>query len=229
MTKVAEFREEATHCLIRMDDGKANALSFDMLAQLEKALDQAEQAGKVVVICGRPGKFSAGFDLSVMNQGGDAMLQLLQSGADLSRRLIEFNTPVILGVSGHALAMGALLLLSADYRIGIHGNYKIGLNEVAIGMTLPWFGVELARHRLATSHLDRAVGLAQVYDAEGAVTAGYLDEAVAEDQLLTRAESLAEQLSALDMTAHRQTKERIRAGLTTALDNAMAREFDAST
>lgn len=226
MTNLARFREDDSHCLIQMDDGKANALSFDMLDQLEKALDQAEQAGKVVVICGRPGKFSAGFDLSVMNQGGDAMLQLLQSGASLSRRLIDFSTPVILGVSGHALAMGALLLLSADYRIGVHGNYKIGLNEVAIGMTLPWFGVELARHRLAKTHFNKAVGLAQVYDAEGAVTAGYLDEAVVEDQLLSRATSLAEQLSALDMTAHRETKARVRDGLTRSLDAAMAREFE---
>ena len=226
MTNLAEFREDESYCLIRMDDGKANALSFEMLAQLEKALDQAAQAGKVVIICGRPGKFSAGFDLSVMNQGGEAMLQLLQSGASLSRRLIDFDTPVILGVSGHALAMGALLLLSADYRIGIHGSYKIGLNEVAIGMTLPWFGVELARHRLAKTHLNKAVGLAQVYDAEAAVTAGYLDEAVAEDQLMSRATSLAEQLSALDMTAHRQTKARVRDPLTASLDAATAREFE---
>lgn len=226
MTNLAEFREDESYCLIRMDDGKANALSFEMLAQLEKALDQAAQAGKVVIICGRPGKFSAGFDLSVMNQGGEAMLQLLQSGASLSRRLIDFDTPVILGVSGHALAMGALLLLSADYRIGIHGSYKIGLNEVAIGMTLPWFGVELARHRLAKTHFNKAVGLAQVYDAEAAVTAGYLDEAVAEDQLMSRATSLAEQLSALDMTAHRQTKARVRDPLTASLDAATAREFE---
>ena len=226
MTNLAEFREDESYCLIRMDDGKANALSFEMLTQLEKALDQAAQAGKVVIICGRPGKFSAGFDLSVMNQGGEAMLQLLQSGASLSRRLIDFDTPVILGVSGHALAMGALLLLSADYRIGIHGSYKIGLNEVAIGMTLPWFGVELARHRLAKTHFNKAVGLAQVYDAEAAVTAGYLDEAVAEDQLMSRATSLAEQLSALDMTAHRQTKARVRDPLTASLDAATAREFE---
>jgi enoyl-CoA hydratase len=225
MTTLVEFNEEPNYCLITMDDGKANALSFNMLEQVNTALDQVQQAGKVVIICGRPGKFSAGFDLSVMSQGGDAMLDLLQQGAALSRRLLNFETPVILGISGHALAMGALLVLSADYRIGIHGNYKIGLNEVAIGMTLPYFGVELAKARLSKPHINNAVGLARLYNATGAVEAGYLDEAVNEDELMPRAIALAEQLAQLDMNAHKHTKARVREDLNTALDSALQREF----
>ena len=225
MTRLVEVKHETNYTLIQMDDGKANALGFEMLAQLGTALDQAEEAGKVVIICGRPGKFSAGFDLTVMGGGGDDMLKLLKSGADISRRLLDFPTPVLLAVTGHALAMGALLLLSADYRIGVHGTYKIGLNEVAIGMTLPYFGVELARARLTSSHLSRAVNLAQIYDAGGAVQAGYLDEAVSEEDLLPRAIALAEQLSALDMEAHKNTKARTREQLTAALDTAFEREL----
>lgn len=225
MTKLVEIQEQTNHCLVTMDDGKANALSFDMLAQLNAALDAAEQSGKVVIICGRPGKFSAGFDLSIMGQGGDAMLDLLREGAGLSRRLLNFPAPVILAVSGHALAMGALLLLSADYRIGVRGNYKIGLNEVAIGMTLPYFGVELARARLASAHLDKAVGLAQIYAADGAVAAGYLDEAVEEGDLLSRAVDAAEQLAGLNMEAHQNTKRRVRAELNAALDAAFEKEL----
>ena len=225
MTVLVECKHQEKYTLIQMDDGKANALGFEMLAQLGKALDQAEEAGKVVIICGRPGKFSAGFDLTVMGGGGEDMLKLLKGGADISRRLLDFPTPVLLAVTGHALAMGALLLLSADYRIGVHGTYKIGLNEVAIGMTLPYFGVELARARLTSSHLSRAVNLAQVYDAGGAVQAGYLDEAVSEEDLLPRAIALAEQLSALDMEAHKSTKARTREPLTAALDTAFEREL----
>jgi len=225
MTVLVECRHQDKYTLIQMDDGKANALGFEMLAQLDKALDQAEEAGKVVIICGRPGKFSAGFDLAVMGGGGENMMKLLKGGADISRRLLDFPTPVVLAVTGHALAMGALLLLSADYRIGVHGTYKIGLNEVAIGMTLPYFGVELARARLASSHLSRAVNLAQVYDAAGAVQAGYLDEAVSEEDLLPRAIALAEELSALDMEAHKNTKARTREQLTAALDTAFEREL----
>lgn len=227
MTTMVELKEEEKYCLITLDDGKANALSFDMLAQVNSALDQAAEAGKVVVICGRPGKFSAGFDLSVMGQGGDAMIDLLRQGSGLSRRLLDFDTPVILAVSGHAMAMGALLLLSADYRIGIRGNFKIGLNEVAIGMTLPYFGVELARDRLSARHVNQAVDLAMLYDAPGAVEAGYLDEAVEGEELLARATALAELLSQINMEAHRQTKKRVREHLYAALDNALEREFNA--
>ena len=221
MSDLVTITEKDCYCLIQMDDGKANALSFDMLAQL----DQAGKAGKVVVVTGRPGKFSAGFDLSVMGQGGEAMIRLLEEGAALSRRLLDFDQPVVLAVSGHALAMGALLVLSADYRIGMHGNYKVGLNEVAIGMTLPYFGVELARARLSKRHLHKAVALAQVYDAEGAVEAGYLDEAVGEDELLPRAVAVAEQLAGLDMEAHKNTKARIREDLSARLDASFSKEF----
>lgn len=228
MAALVKCTLQSTYTLISMDDGKANALGFDMLAQLGAALDQAEQAAKVVVIAGRPGKFSAGFDLSVMSQGGDGMMQLLRAGAQLSRRLLNFPTPVVLAVNGHALAMGALVLLSADYRVGVHGTYKIGLNEVAIGMTLPYFAVELARARLATTHLGPAVDLATIYDAAGAVEAGYLDEAVSEEDLLARATELAAQFSTLNMEAHRQTKARTREQLNAALQAAIDKELGAA-
>lgn len=225
MTVLVETKHQANYTLIQMDDGKANALGFDMLTQLNVALDSAEEAGKPVIICGRPGKFSAGFDLAVMGQGGDDMVKLLRAGASTSRRILNFPTPVVLAVTGHALAMGALLLLSADYRIGVHGAYKIGLNEVAIGMTLPYFGIELARERLATTHLTPAVSLARVYDAAGALEAGYLDDAVSEEDLLTEAIALAEQFASLDMGAHQQTKARTREQLNAALDKAFDKEL----
>lgn len=225
MSEIVTCTEEEKYVLVNMDDGKANALSFDMLQQLNEALDQAGQSGKVVIIAGRPGKFSAGFDLSVMGQGGDAMIELLRTGAGLSQRLLQFEVPVILAASGHALAMGALLLLSADYRIGIRGNYKIGLNEVAIGMTLPLFGVELARARLANAHINNAVGLAHLYDAVGAAEVGFLDEAVDEESLLPRSIAVAEQFTALDMEAHKNTKGRVRAELLEALDRVLVEEL----
>mgnify|MGYP001813005011 CR=1 FL=1 len=220
MSQVVTFKEEDKYSLITLDDGKVNAVSFAMLEQLNAALDQAEAAGKVVVIAGRPGKFSAGFDLSVMGQGGDKLLELVGSGAQLARRFLEFPTPVVLAVTGHALAMGAILLMTADYRIGTAGDYKLGLNEVAIGMTMPCFGVEIARARLDPAHFELSVSCAQLYDADGAVEAGYLDEAVDVDQLMSRSIAMAEQLAALDMAAHKQTKARVRAPLFKALDEA---------
>ena len=223
LVSVAEFD---THLTLTMDDGKANALGFDMFAALNAGLDAADAAGKVVVIAGRPGKFSAGFDLNVMGGGRDEMLRLLRAGADLSHRLMDFATPVVLAVTGHALAMGALTCLSADYRIGTRGAYKIGLNEAAIGMTLPWFGIELARARLTPSHFNQAVGLAWIYDADGAVTAGFLDQVVEEGELMATAEMVAQAAASLDFTSHRNSKRRIREQFFARYSRALEADFD---
>lgn len=226
MTELVTVTEHDTHLQLAMDDGKANAMSFAMFDALNAGLDQAEAAGKVVLISGRPGKFSAGFDLSVMGQGGEATMKLLRQGADFALRLMRFDTPVVLAVSGHALAMGALTCLSADYRIGIEGEFKLGLNEAAIGMTLPWFGIELARARLAREHFDQAVGLARIYDPASAVTAGFLDEVVAPDALEAHATALAQGVASLDMKAHRNVKLRIREEFFQRYEEALSRDFD---
>jgi len=226
MTTPVSTTEHDTHVLLAMDDGKANALSFAMFDGLNAGLDRAAAAGKVVLISGRPGKFSAGFDLTVMGKGGAEMMALLRQGADLARRLMAFDTPVVLAVSGHALAMGALLCLSADYRIGIRGDYKLGLNEVAIGLPLPWFGVELARARLASGHVNPAVGLARIYDPSAAVTAGYLDEVVEPDALESHAAGMAQAIASLDPDAHRVSKQRVRSEFFPRYDEALRRDFD---
>lgn len=212
--------------LMTLDDGKANALSFAAFKGLNAGLDIADAAGKVVVIAGRPGKFSAGFDLAVMQQGGEATRALIREGAELSHRLMGFHTPVVLAVSGHALAMGALLCLSADFRVGTIGDYKIGLNEVAIGMTLPWFAIELARARLEETALSQAVGLARIYPPVGAVSVGYLDEIVEADVLVSHALDVADKLSSLNMPAHFATKKRMRSDYFERYANALQRDME---
>jgi enoyl-CoA hydratase len=186
--------------VVRMDDGKANAVSHEVVALLDQAIDRAADDGaRAVVLVGRPGKFSAGFDLATMRSGLDEARDLLRVGLQLSLRLFELPAPVVAACTGHALAMGAILLLSSDLRIGAEGPFKVGLNEVAIGMPVPSSVVELARARLAPGHLTRAVNLAEVYDPEGAVAAGYLDELVAADEVeataVARAHGLADALS----------------------------------
>lgn len=227
MSELVTVSEAESYVLLTMDDGKANALSFDMFTAINAGLDTAEATNKVVIIAGRPGKFSAGFDLSVMGAGGEDMVRLLRQGAELSIRLLSFSTPVVLAVSGHALAMGALLCLSSDYRVGMQGNYKLGLNEVAIGMTLPWFGIELARARLQETQLNHAVGLANVYDPDGAASVGYLDEVVDAEQLLDRAIELANGFATLNMPAHKATKARVREPMMARLEEALRRDFKA--
>src|SRR5690606_36200239 len=168
--------------VITMDDGKANVMSTAVVETLHAHLDQALADGaRALVIAGRPGKFAAGFELSEMTASPESMRTLVVSGARWMMRLYGFGMPTIAASTGHALAAGALTLLSCDVRIGADVPSKIGLNEVAIGMALPKFAVELARDRIVSEAFGAATMAAQIYDAHGAAAVGYLDRVVAED------------------------------------------------
>ena len=181
--------------VITLDDGKANALSFSVLEGLNEALSTAESSAKAVALVGREGKFSAGFDLKVMTGDIEDARRLLAGGARLGLRIYTFPIPVVLGVTGHALAMGGILTTTADYRVGAEGPYKIGLNEVAIGMPVPAFGVELCRDRLSHAWFTRCVQHATLCSPTEAVDAGFLDEVVALDAVPERAKAVAAQLA----------------------------------
>ena len=195
---------------IVMDDCKVNAMSVAMMDEINAALDQAQENESVVILAGRDGLFSAGFDLAVFKQGVEPLVEMLRAGARLAERLLSFPFPVVAACSGHAIAMGSLLLMSSDVRIAADGPLKIGMNEVAIGMTLPYFAVEIARDRLSRRHFQRAVILAEIYTPEGAVDAGYLDRVVPAESLSEEAMAAAERLAALPRRAFSETKQRVR-------------------
>ncbi len=207
---VANYRLEGTTAIVQMDDGKANALSEAMLGELGEALGRAEREAQALVLAGRPDRFCAGFDLKVMMSGPEAAKALLLRGADLFMRLYGSPLPVVAACTGHALAGGALVLLTADLRIGARGAFRIGLNEVSIGLPTPVLAMELARDRLATTELGRATLRAHIYDPEGAALAGYLDEVVAPEEVLGRAVQEAGKLGGLSRMAFRGTKKRLR-------------------
>lgn len=206
---------------IAMDDGKANVLSPPMLAELDAALDRAEADGAVVVLTGREGRFSGGFDLSVINAGGLDAVEMIRGGFDLAARLLAFPTPVVIAASGHAVAMASFLLCSGDYRVGAAGPYKITANEVAIGMVMPYAAIEICRQRLAPAHFHRAIALAEVYTPEGAVEAGFLDRVVPADQVRPVAHDVAAGLAKLDLAAHATSKLRARETALTAIRAAI--------
>ena len=210
---------------ITMDDGKANAMSVPMMQAINAALDQAEEQGAVTILTGRDGIFSAGFDLAVFKQGMEPLMEMLRVGARLTERLSSFPFPVIAACSGHGIAMGSFLLMSTDVRIGVEGPFRIGMNEVAIGMTLPYFAVEIARHRLAPTFFDRAAILAEMYSPQEAIAPGFLDRVVSPDQLLSTARETAAALAKLDMPAHAATKLRVRGAALEALRQAITSEF----
>jgi enoyl-CoA hydratase len=172
------LRLDGDVAVINIDDGKANALTYGLLGALDAALDIAFAEAKAVAIVGRENRFSGGFDLAVMTSGPAEANALLRVGSLLGHRIFLSPIPVVLGCTGHAVAMGAILLMCADLRIGADGPYQIGMVEVAIGMALPQFAVSLARHRLSTRHLTEAVNHARMYGPADAVEAGYLDRVV---------------------------------------------------
>jgi enoyl-CoA hydratase len=196
--------------LIQMDDGKANALSYALMDALDAALDRAEKEAVAVVLTGRRGRFSAGFDLAEMMAGMDQARAIVSRGANLLLRLYALPLPLVTVSTGHALAGGALLLLTGDVRLAVRGAFRIGLNEVQIGMPVPILAMELARDRLHPAHLTAATLFATVLDPEAALVAGWVDELAAEEGLLDAALAHARKLGALPRGAYAQTKVALR-------------------
>lgn len=209
-TPTLEYSLEGSTAIIRMDDGKANALSDAMITALLESLTRAEKEASAVVLTGRVDRFCAGFDLKVMTAGTEGVRKLFTRGAGLLVRLFGLPMPLVIACTGHALAGGAQLLLTADVRIGAAGPYRIGLNETTIGMPLPILGVEFARARLAPTELSRATLGAQIYTPEDAVRAGYLDEVLLAADVFARALDEANKLGALSRPAYAATKQRLR-------------------
>ncbi len=207
-----------------MDDGKVNAMSIPMLKELHDCFDRAEADGAVVLLSGREGIFSAGFDLTVFPQGPGPTLTLLRLGATLTERALSFPYPVVTACTGHAYPMGAFLMLSADRRIGTAGEFRIGMNEVAIAMTLPLFAIEVARQRLTPAYFQRTV-TGDMYCPEEAVVAGFLDEVVDANQIAGRSREIARSLTLIDYEAHAATKLRVRSTGLAALRNAIESEL----
>ncbi len=223
MAPLLTYRLEGSVATITMDDGKVNALSPAMLAELGEALDRAVADRAVVVLTGRDGVFSAGFDLKVLRAGGPEAEGMLRGGFELCERLLSFPTPVLIACNGHAMAAGAFVLLSADYRVAAAGPFKIVANEVAIGLTMPWAAVEVCRQRLTPAHFNRAVNLSELYAPdETAVAAGFVDRVVAGEDLAGMARATAEGFAALDLDAHAASKLRVRKQALEALGAAIA-------
>ncbi|MHB8463578.1 MAG: crotonase/enoyl-CoA hydratase family protein [Acidimicrobiales bacterium] len=227
MSELATYRLDGRIATITMDDGKVNVFSIPMLRAIHRAFDQAERDGAVVILTGRDRCFSAGFDLQVFAERPEESLEMLTLGATLAERVLSFPTPVVTACTGHALPAGAFLLLAADLRIGIDGPFRIGLNEVKIGLTVPWFAIELARHRLNPAHFDRAVVNATMYSPQDAIAPGFLDRVVAHHDLVHASREGAAELADLDPTAYIATKLRARARALTALRAAIETELSA--
>jgi len=210
MNQVVSYQSEENYVIITLNNGKANAISHDVIEGINGSLDKAEQENKVVILTGQKGIFSAGFDLKVMTKSPESAKELVTKGSRLSLRMLSFSKPIIVACSGHAIAKGAFLLLSSDYRIGVEGDFKIGLNEVMIGMMMHNAGIAIAKARLSEVYLNRSVNNAEIFNPEDALKAGFLDSIVSELHLLPTAIKVAMMFSKLNRKAHAETKLKVR-------------------
>ncbi|MFK8058852.1 MAG: crotonase/enoyl-CoA hydratase family protein [Polaribacter sp.] len=222
MNEFVQYQSEENYAIITINNGKANAISHKVIEGMHLGLDKAEKENKVVILTGKGGIFSGGFDLKVMTQSPESAKELVTKGSKLSLRMLSFLQPIIIACNGHAIAKGAFLLLSADYRIGLEGDFKIGLNEVMIGMTMHNAGIAIAKSRLSEVYLNRSVNNAEIYSSKDAINAGFLDVIVSENHLIPTAIKVAEMSSKLNKKAHAETKLKVRKQHLQDLETAIA-------
>lgn len=197
---------------LSFDDGKANVVGIRFLDDITAGLDQAESEGAVAVILrGREGMFSAGFDLEEFKKGPEAGLLMARRGFELLLRLYSFPLPLVAACTGHSIAMGAFITMACDYRVGTSGAFKFRLPETAIGMDLPPVLLSLTVARISKRHLERVALLSETYNPDQAVDAGFLDEAVEPGELEARCTEIAQQLAQLPQAQFAKNKLATRA------------------
>ncbi|MCF6221324.1 MAG: crotonase/enoyl-CoA hydratase family protein [Robiginitomaculum sp.] len=225
MTDLITYTLEDGIAVIKMDDGKANVLSPDMLDQLNAAFDKAETDEAVVILTGRDGGiFSGGYDLKIMMSGPEAAVALTCQGSRFALRLAQFPFPVIAATGGHAIAMGAFILLACDYRIGGDTGTKTGLNETQIGMTMHHFGIELAREFIPKHYLGRSMINGEIFGPKDAKDAGYYDMLADKDAVMQTAYGAAKMMTMLNMRAFKGTKRKSRKALIAKLEWAISED-----
>jgi enoyl-CoA hydratase len=206
--KLATLKKEENISVITLDDGKANVFSTKMSTDINDCLDEVSKEDGCIVLTGREGMFSAGFDLKTL-QGGDMdqIQEMTTTGFKLLSRIFSFPRPVIAACSGHGIALGTFLLCCCDYRIGIKGDFMLGANEMRTNMVIPPPILELIKFRVAQSHKYRAVLGAEMYTFENAKEAGLIDEVVDSNILMETAFNKAKDLATMGHPSYSMTKE----------------------
>ena len=225
MTDLVTLKINENVAEITMDDGKANVLSHSMFDQLNEAFDAAEKEKAIVILKGRDGLFSGGFDLKELSKGSKEALELTSRGSRFARRILSFSTPVIGLSTGHCIAMGAFLMLACDYRVGVQGKFKIGLNETLIGMTMHDFGIELARYRIPLNYFSRSVINAELYTPSDAIEAGFYDAVIKVESMETNISEITQNFKNLNMSAFVGTKIKSRRSLLKTLDECIENDM----
>ncbi len=209
--------------IVALDDGKANVVGHHFIDSVNSALDRAiADNARAVILRGREGMFSAGFDLGEFKKGPEAGMGMVIRGMQLLIHLYGFPLPVVAACTGHTIAMGAFIAMACDSRIGVRGSYKVTLPETAISMELPSTMLELTTSRIPPQYLTRVVIQSEVFDPDQAVTVGFLDEVVEAQALDARALAVAEKLAQLPQKTYVANKVLTRKKTLDAMTDGLA-------
>lgn len=201
--------------LLRMNHPPANAIGPELVAALRTALAAAPAAGaRGLVLSGRPGMFSGGLDVPRLLQvQRDDLLRLWQGFYSLLHELAASPLPVVAAISGHSPAGGAVLSIFCDYRVMAAGRFKIGLNEVRVGLALPPLVYRALVHLLGQRRGELLAVTGQLIEPEAALQLGLVDEVVAPEAVEERAITWCQELLALPPEAVALTRRRARQAL----------------
>ena len=218
-----KYERDNNIATLTFDDGKANVVGITFLDDINAALDRAEQEQvSAVILRGREGMFSAGFDLKEFEKGMEEGLTMVRRGFELLVRLYSFPLPLVAACTGHGVAMGAFIMMACDMRIGTRGDFKMSLPETRINMDLPPILLELTRSRISRRHMTRVALLSEVYNPEQAIDVGFIDEVVDADELTARTMAVAAELAQLPQQQFAANKLAIRAESLKVMKDSLA-------
>jgi enoyl-CoA hydratase len=197
---------------LRLAHGKASALDLELLDALVRELDEIADDTRALILTGTGSIFSAGVDLfRLTREGADYVRDFLPLLSRFVRALFSFPRPVIAAVNGHAIAGGCVIMLAADARLMAEGAGRIGLPELLVGVPFPTAALEVVRFAVPRDKVQSLIYMGRTMLPQDALAAGLVDEVVAPDNLLTRAQEIARQLSLIPPPVFRLTKQSIRA------------------
>ena len=218
----ATLSQEEEISIITLDDGKANVFSEEMTQAINDCLDKVPTDSGSLIITGRPGMFSAGFDLKVIASGDVPKIKKMSlSGFKLLSRIFSFPRPVVAACSGHGIALGTFLLCCCDYRIGIKGEFLLGANEMKTNMVIPTPILELIKFRISPSHKYRSILGAEMYQLEKAIDAGLMDQVEEAETLMDAAIEKAKDLATMGHPSYTLTKALFIKDVADSIDNAI--------